>query len=76
MLALSSAACGAGKLKPRSRTRLSGCLPQPEISAKNSSIPGEPLPISMQQGVENVAAGGFDGARREVGIPGATNMLR
>lgn len=51
MLAFSSAACGLGRLTPRSSTRLSANPPHREITAKSSPIPGEPLPPSMQPNV-------------------------
>ena len=55
MLALSNAACGAGRRIPRSKTRLSASPPQREITAKSSSIPGQPLPPSMQPKVSRIS---------------------
>ena len=48
MLAFSGAACGAGRRIPRSKTQLSASPPYREITARSASIPGDPLPPSMQ----------------------------
>ena len=55
MLAFSSAACGAGRLVPRNSTRLSPRPPNRAITAKSSSIPGEPLPPSIQPKVSSIS---------------------
>ena len=55
MLAFSSAACGAGSCIPRSSTRLSARPPQWPMTEHNSSIPGDPLPPSMQPKVSRMS---------------------
>jgi hypothetical protein len=44
----------AGRLRPRSSTRLSANPPQRETTANSSPIPGEPLPPSMQPNVSRM----------------------
>src|SRR6266446_6160203 len=76
MLAFSSAACGAGRRIPRSMMRLSASPPQREITAKSSSIPGEAAAAEhAAKGIENIAASRFDGARGQIRVAGAANML-
>ena len=76
MLAFSSAACGAGRLVPRSSTRLSSRPPQWPITAHNWSIPGEPLPPSMHPKVSRISRrADSNGARGQVRIAGAADML-
>jgi len=55
MLAFNNAACGPGRLTPRSSTRLSANPPQRDTTAHSSPIPGEPLPPSIQPNVSRIS---------------------